>query len=469
MSERGAKQHFSIQFLQVFDAVLIWGAFTVAAAFRTPVRSILGMPESNGSDFEGMMWVIYIVVPLTPLVLERFGHYDRLLSKSASENFNGLFRGLLMVGLIVGAVALIGRLGGARRLILGSGFLFTFLLLWARSHFTARILRVRATKDGNLERVVLAGNLEETESFLAKMDSEIVNTWKVVSHFDLADRSVDELQSLIETESVQRVVFLAGHTEFVRVAQAVEACEVQGVEAWIGASFLQTQVTRPSFDVVGGQPMLVFRSTPELSWQLFAKKLVDFFGALIIVVVTLPFWLFAVIGIRFASPGAPVIFTQQRSGLYGKPFRIFKFRTMIPDAEALLDQVKEEHGNELEGPAFKLATDPRIFPLGNFLRKFSIDELPQMINVLKGEMSLVGPRPLPLHEIKAIANSAHRRRLSMKPGVTCLWQISGRSDITDFDEWVKLDVDYIDRWSIWEDLRILIMTIPAVLFRKGAK
>ena len=142
---------------------------------------------------------------------------------------------------------------------------------------------------------------------------------------------------------------------------------------------------------------------------------------------------------------------------------------MVPDADQMLEKIKQDHGNEVDGPAFKLASDPRIFPFGRFLRKYSIDELPQMINVLKGEMSLVGPRPLPLHEIEAIEQSSHRRRLSMKPGVTCLWQISGRSDITDFDEWVKLDVAYIDRWSLWEDFRILIKTVPAVLFSKGAK
>ena len=215
--------------------------------------------------------------------------------------------------------------------------------------------------------------------------------------------------------------------------------------------------------------MLVFRSTPELSWQLFAKKLVDLAGSIAIFVFSSPFWIAAIIGIRFSSPGAPIIFRQQRAGLYGKPFNIYKFRTMIPDAEAKLAQIKEEHGNEMEGPTFKLEGDPRVFPFGRFLRKYSIDELPQVINVLKGEMSLVGPRPLPVHEIEAIDDSAHRRRLSMKPGITCLWQISGRSDITSFEEWVKLDVAYIDRWTIWEDFRILAKTVPAVLFGKGAR
>ena len=469
MSESRQNQLFLSQLLQVVDAILIWFCFAIAAAVRAPVRSLLGMDVDPGDGLLGMMWVVYIVVPLTPLILDKFGYYDRIYSKRRGQSFNELFRGLLMVGLVVGMVAIFGRLQETKRLILGSGFVLIFFALWFRTHITVRIFRARATSDGFLERVVLAGSKEETDVFLEEVDSEVLQTWKIVARVDLEDAALEDLEKLLKGESVQRVVFLTRHTEFDRVARAIEACEIQGVEAWIGATFLRTQVARPSFDVVGGQPMLVFRSTPELSWQLFAKKLIDFFGALLIVILSSPFWFAAIIGIRLASPGAPLVFTQQRAGLYGKPFRIFKFRTMVPDAELLLDKIKEEHGNEVDGPAFKLEGDPRIFPFGRFLRKFSIDELPQMINVLKGEMSLVGPRPLPLHEIEAIADSAHRRRLSMKPGITCLWQISGRSDITSFDEWVKLDVAYIDQWSLWEDFRILIMTVPAVLFSKGAR
>ena len=466
---QGAKQNFSVQFLQLLDAILVWISFAVAAQVRGPIRDFLGMPGNDEQIFGGMLWVVFVAVPLMPLILDRFGHYDRPLSKRSGESFTGLVRAVLLMVLIVGVVAVFGRIADTKRLILGSGFLFSFLLLWGRIVLTTKIFRARAAREGLLERVVLAGSKSETEQFEDDLDPELVKAWRVVGHFDLESRTIDELDELIKKESVQRVVFLAQHTEFERVSRAVETCEVQGVEAWIGVSFMQSQVARPSFDAINGQPMLVFRSTPELSWQLFAKKLVDIVGALLILILSSPLWIAAIIGIRLSSPGAPVIFTQQRSGLYGKPFRIFKFRTMVADAEKLLDQVKEEHGNEVDGPAFKLKTDPRIFRFGHFLRKYSIDELPQVINVLRGDMSLVGPRPLPLHEIEAIANSAHRRRLSMKPGITCLWQISGRSDITDFDEWVKLDVDYIDRWSIWEDFRILLKTVPAVLFSKGAR
>jgi lipopolysaccharide/colanic/teichoic acid biosynthesis glycosyltransferase len=148
---------------------------------------------------------------------------------------------------------------------------------------------------------------------------------------------------------------------------------------------------------------------------------------------------------------------------------MWKFRTMHPDAESRLDAIKEKNGNEMSGPVFKLQNDPRVFAFGAFLRRTSIDELPQLLNILRGDMSLVGPRPLPLYEVEQFAKSEHRRRLSVKPGVTCLWQAGGRSSITSFEEWVRLDLQYIDNWSLGLDLKILLRTIPAVLLGKGSR
>lgn len=142
---------------------------------------------------------------------------------------------------------------------------------------------------------------------------------------------------------------------------------------------------------------------------------------------------------------------------------------MVPNAEELLEKIKREHGNQMEGPVFKLDNDPRVFPFGAMLRKLSIDELPQLVNVLIGDMSLVGPRPLPLYEVEAFAEFSHRRRLSVKPGITCEWQAGGRNKISSFEAWVEMDLRYIDNWSLWLDLNILMRTIPAVLFGKGAK
>jgi lipopolysaccharide/colanic/teichoic acid biosynthesis glycosyltransferase len=164
-----------------------------------------------------------------------------------------------------------------------------------------------------------------------------------------------------------------------------------------------------------------------------------------------------------------VFYRQERAGRYGKPFWMWKFRTMVVDAEKKLEELKQQAGNQMSGPVFKLEHDPRIFPVGRLLRKFSIDELPQLLNVLLGDMSLVGPRPMAMYELPKIERSEHRRKLSVRPGLTCIWQVSGRNQITDFDEWVSLDLQYIDRWSLWLDVKLLFLTIPAVIFARGAK
>jgi lipopolysaccharide/colanic/teichoic acid biosynthesis glycosyltransferase len=168
--------------------------------------------------------------------------------------------------------------------------------------------------------------------------------------------------------------------------------------------------------------------------------------------------------IKFTSRG-PVFYRQVRCGLYGRRFSLMKFRTMIDGAEDRLWEIK--HLNEMNGPVFKMRNDPRVTPLGRFLRKYSIDEIPQLWNVLKGEMSIVGPRA-PLGEEVRYYSIRQRRRLSVKPGITCLWQVSGRSDI-DFHRWMDMDLYYIDNWSLWLDFRILLKTIPAVFTGRGAR
>ena len=215
-----------------------------------------------------------------------------------------------------------------------------------------------------------------------------------------------------------------------------------------------------------GKPVLVFRSTPDTSWQSLCKIAFDFLFALVLLLPVTLVALFVAIAIKRNSPG-PVFFKQRRSGLNGQPFTMYKFRTMVTNAEQRKHEI--EAMNEMSGPVFKVTADPRITPVGRWLRKYSIDELPQVWNVLRGEMSIVGPRPLPVDEVRRFDDLAHRRRLSVKPGLTCLWQIRGRNDVTDFNDWVRLDLEYIDNWSIWLDLKIVCQTVPVVLFAKGAK
>jgi exopolysaccharide biosynthesis polyprenyl glycosylphosphotransferase len=196
------------------------------------------------------------------------------------------------------------------------------------------------------------------------------------------------------------------------------------------------------------------------------KAVVDRIGALVGLIVCFPLFLVVSIIILRTSPG-PVFFRQRRAGLHGRPFNMWKFRTMCADAEEKRTELASR--NLMSGPVFKIENDPRITPFGNWLRKTSIDELPQLFNVLKGEMSLVGPRPLPIYEVEQFERAAHRRRLSMKPGLTCIWQIRGRNKVTDFQEWVKMDLEYIDNWSVFLDIYIVLATIPVVLLGRGAK
>jgi exopolysaccharide biosynthesis polyprenyl glycosylphosphotransferase len=197
--------------------------------------------------------------------------------------------------------------------------------------------------------------------------------------------------------------------------------------------------------------------------QVLLKRIIDAGLSALALVLLSPLMLIVAILIRLGSPG-PVFFAQERVGMNQRRFKIYKFRTMVEDAEQQKRSLS--HLNECDGPAFKIAADPRITPVGKLLRKTSIDEIPQLINVLLGEMSLVGPRP-PLPEEVGRYAWPDRKRLSVKPGITCLWQISGRNQVP-FDRWMKLDREYVENWSLWLDLKILAMTVPAVISAKGA-
>lgn len=469
MAASSRKDSFTIQTLQITDAFLVWAAFWLASLLRVAILTLLYGGAPDDGSLMAMTWALYIAVPFTPLVLERFGFYERTGSKGAGSSAWQLIQGIFIIGLFIALFALFARADGARRLILGLGGILMFVLLFIRERITKSYIASRRKRGIGGERLILAGSQTEIEELLTDLDPDAVADWDVVERFDLATRSTEELFQLLKRESVGRVIFATKDTPFDKVAQAVEVCELQGVEAWIAASFIRSQIARPVFDSVGSKPMLVLRSTPELSWELMAKELIDKIGAFLLIMGTSPFWIIAAVGIKIASPGSPVMFSQMRAGRYGRPFRMWKFRTMVPNAEELLEQIKKEHGNQMEGPVFKLDHDPRIFPFGSLLRKLSIDELPQLLNVLIGDMSLVGPRPLPLYEVEAFCEISHRRRLSVKPGITCEWQVGGRNKITSFEDWVAMDLRYIDNWSLWLDFQIMLKTIPAVLFGKGAK
>lgn len=471
------KQLINIQILQIVDAVLVWCGFALAFLFRDPVLDFYnsmarpygwGVFKQSMGSMRDITSFLVVVVPFTPLVLEFLGFYRDPIRTSLGRALWRIVCAMMLMFCIIAIISLFFKINASSRavLLLAGGIISVLIFLrfcLARSYW-----RNKQHKQHIKESIVLAGDPAEVEKLLESLSQSDSNRWKVVGRYDLASDKWDEFQQLLHDEAVERVIFAAKHSEFDKIATAVEMCEVRGIEAWISAHFMQTQVARPSFDSIQGNPMLVLRSTPDLSWELLAKGLMDRVGALLAIIVSSPLWLLVAIGIKWQSPG-PVFYRQERAGRYGKPFWMWKFRTMIVDADQKLEELKQKSGNQMSGPVFKLDHDPRIFPLGHVLRKFSIDEFPQFINVLFGDMSLVGPRPMAMYELPKIERSEHRRKLSVKPGLTCIWQVSGRNSITNFDDWVALDLKYIDEWSLWLDIKLLFLTIPAVLFARGAK
>jgi exopolysaccharide biosynthesis polyprenyl glycosylphosphotransferase len=344
--------------------------------------------------------------------------------------------------------------------------LFSFTLVYLKEALVLLAVRNNVGQAQIRRQFILTGTREETARMRQAIQARPESGVEIVTELDLNQTELSHFVQRLHELSINGVILCTRHAHFDRAEAVVNACELEGVEVWLVADFFKTNISRTSIDDFYGRPMLVFRSAPEASWQAVIKQLTDFLGALVLLaILAVPMTIVALI-IKFTSPG-PVFFRQLRSGLNGAPFTIYKFRTMVTNAE----QIKHELAamNEMTGPVFKITGDPRITPIGKWLRKFSIDELPQLINVVRGEMSLVGPRPLPVDEIKRISDLAHRRRLSVRPGITCLWQVSGRNQILDFKDWVRLDLEYIDNWSLWLDFKILLRTIPAVFAGTGAK
>jgi lipopolysaccharide/colanic/teichoic acid biosynthesis glycosyltransferase len=278
--------------------------------------------------------------------------------------------------------------------------------------------------------------------------------------------TIAELPTFLKDHVVDEVIVtLPIKSSYERIWEVSRICEDQGILVRIPSDLFDLRIARRAVSEVGQEPALTYYTgvAPE-PWQLVAKRLMDVAGSLVLLALLSPVLLAAAAAVKVTSPG-PVLFRQERLGINKRRFRMLKFRTMVEGAESLIAEL--EAMNEAEGPVFKLRNDPRVTKVGAFLRRTSIDELPQLFNVLRGEMSLVGPRPLPVRDYLGFEAEWHKRRFSVKPGITCLWQISGRSNV-GFDEWIRMDLDYIDRWSFGLDLQILLRTIPAVLRREGA-
>jgi exopolysaccharide biosynthesis polyprenyl glycosylphosphotransferase len=273
-----------------------------------------------------------------------------------------------------------------------------------------------------------------------------------------------DLPRLLHEQAIDHVLFFPPANRPEDAHAELLACEEVGVAASFSIELVQLAEATPQLAAHYEHAFVTFEVAPKSEEALALKYTLDVLSAACLIVLLSPVFLLVALAILLRM-SRPVFFVQERAGLHGRPFRMLKFRTMQPDAAAQQHALRPS--NSMQGPVFKLHDDPRVTPLGRLLRRTSLDELPQLFNVVTGSMSLVGPRPLPLSE-QAEIRGWQRRRLTMKPGLTCLWQVSGRSD-TDFVDWMLLDLKYIQDWSLWLDLAILLRTLPVVLFGRGAR
>lgn len=342
-------------------------------------------------------------------------------------------------------------------------------------YYSSRAFRRRGI---NTKSLLIIGGGHRAQQLIRKITEKSELGYNVLGYLDseplYSRRKIDglpwlgkfeDLRRLINTEVIdEAAIALPIKSQYAQIKTAIAQLEEQGIAVHLLSDFFPHHLARIQPQDFQGLPLLSLQSAPPFCWRIEVKRLIDFFISAILLLMLTPLFILIAGLIKLDSPGA-VFFVQERMGYNKRRFYMIKFRTMVTDAE---DRLKEiEHLNEKEGPIFKISNDPRITRVGKFLRKFSLDEFPQLINVLIGEMSLVGPRPLSIRDASNLEESWQKRRFSVKPGMTCLWQISGRSDLS-FEEWVELDLEYIDTWSLQLDWWILMRTVPAVISARGA-
>ena len=451
--------------LQIMDGVLAFLAMFLAYWIRVEILPT-AIPMESREIGQILVYLPYAVLMgfATPIVLEKRGFY-RHLAINPANRLSSLLEVALILFLLAVSLIFFFKESPSRLVFLFFVPILT-VLLNLRQALVHKLRQVRKTKAESFTNLILVSDTEFSTRRWPDLFTESGSGIRITRHLNPAKTSLPNFIQTIHDDSAGIVLFEVESHNLAWSSQAIQACEEEGVEAWLSTHFVGTKIAQAHFEEVLDQNLLVFRTTQAGPWQSIVKVIFDRLASSLIIALLSPVFLFIWAAIRWESPG-PAIFKQKRSGRHGAPFTMYKFRTMVSDAE--MRQAELKAFNEMSGPVFKIKNDPRVTRVGAFLRFTSLDELPQLFNVFLGQMSLVGPRPLPTYETIAMTANAQRRRLSVLPGITCLWQISGRNDVNDFSDWVQLDLEYIDQWSLLLDFQILLRTIPAVLFGRGAR
>ena len=466
--------------LKAFDLMIMAAVFLLAAV---PVWR--GGEEISFAEFLSLrikvenFVLFFALLGIWHILFVSLGVYQSQRTASQQEELTCVFRATSGATICLGLSALLFRIRMVTPIyLLVFWFLTTCVVLASRWGLRLFLENLRR-RGRNIRQILIVGTNPRAVDFARRVESKPESGYRVMGFADelwsgLEEfrqgpyRLVCDLQRLapfLRQAVVDDVVIGLPIRSYYEQSSAIAAlCEIHGIVVQFLPGLFNLKMARPHAEEFAGDTLISLSTGQMDGWPVVLKRILDVTLSLLLLFFLAPLLLVVAALVKLTSPG-PAFFQQDRLGLNKRRFRICKFRTMVADAERR--QVALEHLNEQQGPVFKIRADPRITPLGRVLRKTSIDELPQLFNVLKGEMSLVGPRPLPFRDYEGFDQDWHRRRFSVRPGITCLWQISGRNSI-GFDKWMELDMRYIDEWSLWLDFRILASTIPAVLKGTGA-
>lgn len=435
------------------------------------------MPVSEPLHLYSHLFIVPLILALVTGTLTYFGGYRSPYETSLVAYVWSVLRAIVVTFGVLLAMLFFLQIEYVSRMVIVVFATLEFGMLVCVRMLVAAMLKAQVKSGRKRYRVLIVGSRSRARELVEALCNEMFGGIEVVGFVD-PDPSrvglrvfdipvigtVESIHECLKHNVIDEVI-IAIPRSLLRDAESIaQACEEEGIKLRFMADVFNIQVANVTLSKVKGIPLLTMEPVSQDRQQLLAKRLFDFSCTVVAMPFLLPLFLLVAIAIKLDSPG-PVFFIQQRVGLRKHIFPMFKFRSMYIDAEERLKEL--EHLNEAEGPIFKMKNDPRITMVGRFLRKTSIDELPQLLNVLRGEMSLVGPRPMSQRDVELFDRGMQRKRFSVQPGITCIWQVSGRSNLT-FDQWLELDLKYIDNWSFWLDLKLLFKTVPAVLTSRGA-
>jgi len=472
------KRQMLMELLQLFDIIVIGTVFILAMALTTEkvdLRTMLSLVDMRISLPNILFLAIYSAI--CHLIFRTHGMYD-------SHRLTGFYSEIITILKVCSfctVVLFVGNIIYEIRIVnlkFINYYLVMLIVFFILNRLILRfLLGVLRIKGRNLRKVLIVGKNHRSEKYARK-----IITGKKLGY--MFGGYVDLMEKRDTNDNSHIVCDLSGFREYVRknvvdeiflflpiksfyneLSEIVATCEEQGIIVRMCTDLFRLKLAKAKVEQVDSDMLITLFTGNMNRSSVIVKEFIDVFLATICIILASPVMIVAALLIKIFSPG-PVFFTQERIGLHKRKFKIYKFRTMYVDAEKQLEKLAKYNEMGADG-AFKMKDDPRVTPIGKFFRKYSIDELPQLFNVLKGDMSLIGPRPLTIRDYNGFSIDNHRRRFSVKPGLTCLWQISGRSGIS-FNDWMKLDMEYIDNWSLKLDMKIFVKTVVTVVTARGA-